>query len=190
MLNQQIEGIVGERDALQHKFDTVKQKEVSNNSLAARIDEWQQITIERIKQTADQARKEINQLINSKQNQTLLDFTSFSEQLALLRETENFVETDLATLKQRVDKFELELKELNQSTTFVLKTENSDRIDWTRLIYVETKSNASGARRQESSTGELIDYFSKHVYMAQVWSKEHQTVRDQLQSNHHKTKDQ
>ena len=95
--------------------------------------QWQKITIERIKQTADQARKEINQLINSKQNQTLLDFTSFSEQLALLRETENFVETDLATLKQRVDKFELELKELNQSTTFVLKTENSDRIDWTRL---------------------------------------------------------
>ena len=164
MLDHQIEGIIGERDALQYNFDAAKQKKVSNSPLLARIDEWQKLTIERVNQTAEQVRQQVNQQINSKQNQMLADFTSFSKELALLRETEDFVETDLARLQQKIKQFELDLKQLNQPTAMALKTENSERIDWNHLIYIEMKSSDSATQsKQLSPAGKPVDIFLRHV---------------------------
>jgi hypothetical protein len=157
----EMDRIVEERNRLQDEINIAVQGNNQKNPLVDQIDKWRDITIEKVKQVAAQARQQAIQLLNSKQTKINTDFKSFSQELAHLKETENYVEHDLTRLNQMISQFKQDLKRLTQPTTIKLNSEQSDNIDWDRLIYMaEEQTYTNNPQRRQESTSKLIKYFS------------------------------
>jgi septal ring factor EnvC (AmiA/AmiB activator) len=133
----EMDKIVEERNRLQDEITNGIQHNDQQNPLIEQIDKWQKNTIEKIKQVAAQARQQASELLNAKRVKINTEFKSFSQELAHLKESENYVEHDLTRLNQMISQFKQDLRQSTQPTTIVLHTEQSDEINWETLIYVE-----------------------------------------------------
>jgi hypothetical protein len=131
--------IVEERNRLQDEINNGIQHNDQQNPLIEQIDKWEKSIIEKVKQVAAHARQQASISLNAKRVKINTEFKSFSEELAHLKESENYVERDLTRLDQMISQFKQDLKQSTQSTTIVLRTEKSDAINWESLIYVEEK---------------------------------------------------
>ena len=160
-LSTKMDGVVEERNRLQDEINNVAQPNDQQNPLIEQIDQWQKVTIEKVKQVAAQARQQAIQLVTSKQEKITTEFQSFSQELAHLKESENYVEPDLTRLSQMINQLKQDLRQSTQQTTIILHTEQSDGIDWGRFIYVEEiQTNADNRERQKQTTRKFIKYFS------------------------------
>jgi septal ring factor EnvC (AmiA/AmiB activator) len=148
--------IVEERNGLQDEITKGIQYNDQQNPLIEQIDTWQKSTIEKVKQVAAQARQQASELLNAKRVKIHTEFKSFSEELAHLKESENYVEHDLKRLNQMINQFKQDLKQATQPTTIVLHTEQSDEINWESLIYVDEKQAFNNKRRQTTVIGKLM----------------------------------
>jgi chromosome segregation ATPase len=135
----EMDNIVEERNRLQDEINNGVQHNDQENPLIAQIDKWQKSTIEKVKQVAAQARHQASELLNAKRVKINTEFKNFSQELAHLKESENYVEHDLKRLNEMINQFKQDLKQSAQPTTIVLHTEQSDGINWESLIYVEEK---------------------------------------------------
>jgi hypothetical protein len=151
--------IIEERNHLQDEINTVAQSNNQNNPLLGQIDKWRDITIEKVRQVAAQVRQAAIQLLNSKRTKINTDFKSFSQELAHLKETENYVEHDLTRLNQMISQFKQDLTQSTRPTKIKLNTEQSDTIDWDHLIYVGEEQTYTNKQRQRT-TSKLTNLFS------------------------------
>jgi predicted protein tyrosine phosphatase len=151
-LFNKMDGIIGERNELQEQINTIAQLNDTQSPLIGKINEWEKITIEKVKKTAKHAREQASQLLNSKRVKITNEFKSFSQELVDLKESENFVEYDLTRLQQMVRQFDQDLKQLKQPASIELSTEQSDRINWDRLIYVQEKPTLNKKQQQQQET--------------------------------------
>jgi archaellum component FlaC len=155
----EMDTIVEERNRLQDEINNGAQGNNQKSPLLDQIDKWRDSTIEKVKQVAIQVRQQAIQLLNAKQTKINTDFKSFSQELARLKETANYVEHDLTRLDQMIKQFKQDLRQSTQPTAIKLITEQSDRIDWDRLIYVaEEQTYATTQPRQITSN--IHSYFS------------------------------
>jgi hypothetical protein len=151
-----MDGVVEERNKLQDEINKTAQRNDQRSPLITKINEWQEATIEKVKHVAAQARQQVVQLLSSKQVQITTEFQTFSQELAHLKETENFVEHDLTRLKLMIEQFHQDLKQSVQPTTIELRTEKSDGIDWNRVIYIEEKRfQTVNQQQQPRAAGKL-----------------------------------
>ena len=150
----EIDKIVEERNHLQDGINTITQDDNQESALLDQIDKWQDVIIEKVKQVAAQVRQEAIQLLNSKRTKISTNFKSFTQELAHLKETENYVEHDLTRLNQMINQFKQDLTQSTQPTAIKLYTEQSDAIDWTHLIYVQEEQNYTSMQQQQT-TGKL-----------------------------------
>jgi hypothetical protein len=159
-LYTEMDRVVEERNKLQDEINKATQCNDQRSPLIAKINEWQETTIEKIKQVATQARQQVVHLMNCKRVKITTEFQTFSQELAHLKETENFVEHDLTRLKQMIEQLHHDLKQSVQPTTIELHKEQSDGIDWNRVIYVEEqRDRAVNQQRQPEATGKLVQHF-------------------------------
>jgi len=135
-LFKEMDKIVEERNVLQAKISQTTQTSDSRHPLIEQIDEWEKTTIRKVQETAEQTREQVHKALSSKRVKITNEFKSFSQKLADLKETEDFVEHDLARLKQMIQQLHQDLQKLNQPVTIELCTEQSDQIQWNNLIYV------------------------------------------------------
>jgi predicted protein tyrosine phosphatase len=149
ILFNEMDGIMGERNELQEQINTVGQQNDTNSPLIGQINDWEKITIEKVKKTAKHAREQASQLLNSKRVKITNEFKSFSQELVDLKESENFVEHDLTRLQQMVRQFDQDLKQLKQPVSVELSTEQSDQTNWDRLIYVQEKRTSNKKKQQQ-----------------------------------------
>ncbi len=140
MLVDGLDELTVNRNDLQEKINKISSEKQSGSLLLSRIDEWQQVTIEKVKQTAQQARQQVLKIMNSKQEEIKRQFQTLSQEFEHLRETEGVLEQDLARLKQQIDQLNKDLEQLSQPLAVELNMQQSDQIVWNRLIYVEEKS--------------------------------------------------
>ncbi len=115
------------------------------------INQWQNNIIEKVKQVATQARQQAIQLLNSKLMKVNTEFKNFSQELAHLKESDNYFERDLTRLNKMINQFKQELKQSTQPTTINVHTEQADGIKWDRLIYVEEKQTSTNNPQQAAS---------------------------------------
>jgi seryl-tRNA synthetase len=139
----EMDKIVEERNHLQDAINNILQINDQSHPLIQQIEKWKNTTIEKIKQIAEQVRQQTIQLLNARQIKIDTEFKSFSQELAHLRDTENYVEHDLTRLNQKISQFKQDLKQSTQPTTIELHTQGSDSINWNGLIYVEEKQTYS-----------------------------------------------
>ena len=156
----QMDKIVEERNHLQDQINNVPQNDNQQSPLLKQIDQWRDVTIEKVRQVAAQARHQAIQLLNSKSTKINTEFKSFSQDLAHLRETENYVEHDLTRLNEMISQFKQDLRQSNEPAMIKLRTEQSDGINWDCLIYVEEKQSVNSSRQpQRQAASKLISFY-------------------------------
>ncbi|CAF3711580.1 unnamed protein product [Adineta steineri] len=139
ILFTEMEQLIEERNRLQEKINIATKGNNSRNPLIEEINAWEWITVEKVRQTAERVRQQTSQLMNSKSMKITDEFKGFSDKLADLKETENYVEHDLAKLKQKIHQFNVDLTQLSQVTRIELNKEESEKIKWNRIIHVQEK---------------------------------------------------
>jgi len=155
-----IEKIVENRNQLQEAIsNSIESNGGQNSPVIAEIDEWEKTIIKKVKDVAAQAREGAIQLLTSNQTKIQTEFKKFSQELAALRESEDFVEPDLDRLNQMINQFKLDIKQSTQPTTIKLHTKQSDQIVWESLIYVEEMRQ----QRQQR-----IGMFSKYSFLTKI----------------------
>jgi len=157
----QLDGFVENRNELQEKINKATQEKDIRSPLLVEIDDWQRTTIEKVEKVAEQARRQVLKLLNSKKVNIKSQFENFSQELIQLRETEDFVEYDLKRLEQTVHQLKQELKRLSEPSEIELCMEQSNQIAWDTLIYIKEKPSytAKQQRQQENVTGKFIARF-------------------------------
>jgi vacuolar-type H+-ATPase subunit I/STV1 len=164
-LNNELYGYIEDRNTLQEKISKPNQQKNICSPLLLQIDEWQQQTIEKVKQAAEQARQQVMQILNSKGTEITSEFEKLSQELIQLKETEDFTEQDLKRLKQTINRLNEDLKQLAQAPTIELHREESQKIAWNCLIYVEDKTNYPAKQQgQQRVMGELISEHENKLY--------------------------
>jgi len=156
----EMDRIVEERNRLQDAINNGVQSNDQQSPLIEQIDKWQKSAIEKVKQVAAQARQQVIQLLNSRRIKINTEFKSFSQELAHLKESENYVEYDLIRLNQMISQFKQDLRQSNQPTTIQLHTEQSDGINWDSLIYVEEKQTFTNNPQRQQAASKLNSCFS------------------------------
>lgn len=158
-LSTELDGIIEERDNLQESINKGTQYPNSSSPFIVQINEWQKNMIRKIDQVAEQARQSVIELLDVKRTQLATEFKGFSQELLQRKDSENFVEYDLVRLRKMVEQFGQELKKLSHPSTIELHTEESDRIEWSRLIYIEVKPSNTIYQSQEQQRKLTISYF-------------------------------
>ncbi len=157
----EMDKIVEERNRLQDAINNGAQRNDQQSPLIEQIDKWETITIKKVKQAAAQARQQALHLLDSKRMKITTEFKSFSQELGGLKESENYVEHDLTRLSQMIKQFKQDLKQSTQPITIELHTEQSDKINWDSLIYVEEKQTFTNHQQQQQRTiSKFINYSS------------------------------
>lgn len=97
--------IVESRDELQEAMNRSMQSDDQQSSLLAKIDEWKRTTIKKVL-----VRHQVTNLLNINRIKIHTKFKNFSQELARLRESEDFIERDLTRLNKLLDQFILDIK--------------------------------------------------------------------------------
>lgn len=148
--------IVESRNQLQEAINHLAQGSDQQSPVISEIDRWEKTTIRKIQQVATQAREQALQLLNGNRATIHNGFKSFSQELAALRESEDFVETDLARLNQMITQFRLDINQSTQPVTIQLHTEQSEKVNWDSLIYVEELRTRNKPQRQPPTTRKFL----------------------------------
>ncbi len=165
----EMDKIVEERNRIQDAMNNGPQSHAQQSPLLQQIDKWQNSTIDKVKQVAAQARQQAIELLNSKRMKMTTEFTSFSKELAHLKESENYVEHDLSRLNQMINQFKQDLRQSAQPTTVKLHTEHSEKINWDSLIYVEEVSTFNTNNQQQVARKLIHCFFlNEYLYLAFV----------------------
>jgi len=159
MLVDELDGLTVERNVLQEKINKATSHNESERSLLSQIDEWERITIEKVKEAAEQARQQARKIMNAKREQVTQQFQTLTQELILLRDTKGVLEQDLSRLKEKIRQLNDNLQQLSQPPTVELNSKQSDQIVWHRMIYVEEKSVDAVEQQSESRSS------SKHFYI-------------------------
>ncbi len=151
LLNE-LDVLVEDRNNLQEKITKATQQNHSDNDLLSKIDEWEKTTVAKVKQAADRARQQITTVLNSKHTEITTKFETFSKELVHMKETEEFAHDDLTRLQQMIQDLSQDLKQLAHPPSGELRTEESNQVDWNRLIYVEQKAPRTENQQQPKKT--------------------------------------
>ena len=87
MLANGLKKLTTSRSELQEKIKNVDLDNRSDTSILKQIDTWEQKTIQKVQQAADEVRKEVLVLIKSKHEEIKNQFQTFSKDLDNLLET-------------------------------------------------------------------------------------------------------
>ncbi|CAF4638734.1 unnamed protein product, partial [Rotaria sp. Silwood1] len=120
-------------------LDLIQKLEKSNYlslHIFDQIEQWKQITINKVKKAADKAQHELTQLIENRKILIIKQLEPITKEIRSLREEENIVETDIDRLRKKINDMRQKLEEFTQKDTNNSIIFNDDHIDWNRLIYI------------------------------------------------------
>ncbi|CAF3183490.1 unnamed protein product [Rotaria sp. Silwood2] len=117
LLSHQLDEIVLEHDTLQQMILEEKNKENNNHPLLKQIDKWEQESIKKIQQTANEARQQIEKLIGSQKEMISKELHDLAEQLRKARIDDDFVETDLHKWTNMLEKLQRDVTNATPSVT-------------------------------------------------------------------------
>jgi DNA repair exonuclease SbcCD ATPase subunit len=154
-LLKELDGYVEERNTLQDQIN----KADPHNAILLQIDEWKKTMIEKVTQVAEQARNQVT-VPSTKRADIATKLKELSDKLSYLKETEDFVEDDLKQLKEMTDKLRQDIEKATELPSLELHIDESEQINWNRLIYVKEKpATTENEQNQQQTTGELINKF-------------------------------
>ena len=149
MLVNKLVGLTVDRDSIQEKINKAGSNKQSGSSLLAQIDQWQQVTIAKVKQAAEEARQQVNKVMNSKLEKIVQEFQVLTQELKKLTETKGILEQNLTSLKRQIDQLNQNLEQLSRPPAVELNMNRSEQIMWHQMIYVEEKAMNAGRKEPQ-----------------------------------------
>jgi hypothetical protein len=107
-LGEELNEIIGEHDHLKNAL-IHQTTESELHPLIKKIDDWEKISIAKVRQRANETRQELIQLITVHTNEISERLQKVAEQLSQGQEHDDFIETDLRRWKETLAKLKLEL---------------------------------------------------------------------------------
>jgi len=173
-LKNEIDRVFEECINLQGNIIEAVERNDYQSPVLATIDEWEKATIEKVKKAAEQARRQVVTILNTKRVEIPNEFKKLTEELVQRKESEDFVEHDLTRLKEKLRQLDENVKELAYPPAIVLNTKLSDQISWQRLIYVQEKFTPSAIEQQSLAINEysfrkpfFTDYIRSKLFILQ-----------------------
>ena len=128
LLVHKLDELTVNRNELYEEINSKSSPKHSGNSLLSQIDAWQEDTIHKVTQAAQQVREQVLQVLHSQQEEIKRQFQALSLQMEHLRETEDVLEQDLSKLKNQIEQIDNSLENLSQSSKITLNMEQSEHI--------------------------------------------------------------
>ena len=136
-LSKQFDELIFEHD--QFRESLMKQTQESrHDALMKQIDEWEQESINKIRHTANEIRKELQTRIGQHTSKLTEDLTEMAQDLRKAREEDDFHEKDL---KQWMDKLNNLKRNLTQPPNIDIRKENNNTILFIPKIVLSIFSN-------------------------------------------------
>ncbi|CAF3619896.1 unnamed protein product [Rotaria socialis] len=139
MLINKLNEFTADRNDLQKNINKDNSNQRSVLDITAKIDEWEERTIEKVKQVADLAKKQVVKIINSNQEEIAIRFRNLSKELGDRRVKKSVLEHDITRLKQEIYQLKEDVIKMTHTSTIELNMKQSDKIEWNRMTYVEGK---------------------------------------------------
>lgn len=134
-LNQQLDEIEVNRDIFRQTL-TQQITDSKQHVLIKQIDQWEEDSIRRIQQIAEESRQLLDQYISEYLNQIEGNLNKLTEVLRQTRREDDFNEIDLNKFKEKLTQLE---KELNQPSNISIQKDLSSPINNISVIFRSSK---------------------------------------------------
>lgn len=114
-LSQQLDQIENDRNIFRQILSE-QTKDPLKHSLIHQINQWEERSIEKIKQTADEARESVLNCINEHLQTVEVKLAQLTEKLKELRNEDDYNEISLTDVKENLNKLEQQLNQLQNIT--------------------------------------------------------------------------
>ncbi|CAF3868788.1 unnamed protein product [Rotaria sp. Silwood1] len=138
--------------------------------LMKQIDEWEQRSIEKIQQTANDARKHLLNVIEQHMDNIKNSLTLLTQQLSKLRDDDAFLEIDIKEWKEKLTEFK---KEMDAPETIKIRQDNNIS-SFISKILIDEKSSATDIFERSDGKAQIEDNGSAIIH---VYSTNHAPVR-------------
>jgi len=124
-LNKQLDEIEVNRDIFRQTL-TQQTTDLKNHSLIKHIDEWEEDSIKKIQQKAEESRQLLFQHTTEHINQIEVNLHKLTEELRQMRQENDFNEIDLTKVKEKLTQLE---KELNQPPNISIQRDSASPVN-------------------------------------------------------------
>jgi hypothetical protein len=154
-LSEKLDTIIIEHDQLKQNLAECTDKS-SRHPLMKEIDQWEKESIDKIRKAADDARKQLSNVVDSHTTKITEDLKHLTQELTTARSENNFIEIDLKEWMERLEQW---TKDLNTSSSINIQQEKSDTPFIQKIIVNLNKNEfferATGKMKIEDN-GQLI----------------------------------
>jgi len=135
-LSKQLDTIIVEHDQLKQNLAECTNKS-NRHPLMKKIDQWETESIDKIRMVADDARKQLSNVIGSHTTKITEELKHLTQELTAARSENNFIEIDLKEWMERLEQW---TKELSTPSAINIQQEKSDS-PFIQKIIVNLKKN-------------------------------------------------
>jgi hypothetical protein len=153
-LDTLFEHVCNDRDTLCEQINNPGPVSTSNNSqrisLLNEITEWENKTLQMVKQTAERAREQINELMVSNKKTAAIELDKLSKELRKHKEDDDYFEQDIEILSKKLKQIQIDLNVQPPHIQI-----NVTSVDWSTLIQI-----GDGASQRS-----VIDRVQNHLFV-------------------------
>ena len=131
-LMKQFQQLMNTRNEVKELFDTTE-----TTSCFLQINEWERMTIERIREIARKVRLNIEQIMAKDVGEIRRQLEQISEDMQQQEKEGNYLESVIEKVKYQLN----QLNERIQHSNKKIQVTTSNNIDWDALIYIRTDTN-------------------------------------------------
>lgn len=136
-LSTEFEKIIEDRDQLQERMNNKEKLMEFRSYLLTQIDQWKNVTVEKVNRATVRTRHHIVQLLNEKEKNMKSESENVTQQLRDRQCIQNIDENDLRDFRNKINKLEKLFKQLTDSSSRMIHTEESEQINWALIIYAD-----------------------------------------------------
>ena len=160
-LDHELDEIINRRDEFNQNLSETKQEERSH-SIIEQINQWEEKSIDIIKQTANETRQSVKQLLMQHVENVEVDLKKITEQVKVFQQEKDFNEIHLNKLKNQLDllKQQLNQYEIRENSTLIKKIEVhfvKKMLTPTGITIVGGNGNGSELNQLNKPTGICVD---------------------------------
>ncbi|CAF1257830.1 unnamed protein product [Rotaria sordida] len=115
-------------------------------TLLSQIDEWQNQIMEKVHQSADEARNQVKELLLNKIKDVEQELEEITKQLQKLQETKNYVEKNIKLIEENFGLLREKFSRITEPPSIKLDVERTKQIDWSSLICVDNAEKKVNVR--------------------------------------------
>jgi len=149
-LDTLLERVCNDRDSLCEKIDNLGAASCTNHpqliTLLNEINEWENKTLKMVKQTADRARQQVNEMMNSDNKIAEIELDKVSKELRRRKEDDDYFEQDIQRLSKQLEQIQIDLN--NHVPHIRIKVMS---MDWSKLIQVVSRTPQRNIIQQQQN---------------------------------------